>query len=278
MGRGGQLIPASHAEWFTKGFAAYNRRLLRKRFHAVRAATGSCDLLRQHNEEPLPLILTLNHAAWWDPLIIIGIASLLLPSRRGIAPIDAAQLRRFAFFRKLGLFGIDPDELASLTALLDYAVPWLQSTKHSMLALTTQGRFTDVREPIVNRPGAAAVAARLGANGCTVLSIAIEYGFWQDQRPEVFIRAAKIDTPKQSTTSAWHRAIQNGMQTNTDELARRVIARHEQAFETLLGNGTAKINPVYDLWLRLRGRHGAVQMRRSAAADSALQGPGSHTP
>lgn len=276
MGRGGQLIPAAHADWFAKGFGAYNRRLIAKRFHALRLALGSREVLTAINSEPRPVIITLNHASWWDPLVMLALGSLLMPSRRGIAPIDAEQLRRFTFFRKLGLFGIDPDDPASMSAMLDYVLAWFRANQRPTLALTTQGRFTDVREPIVNRPGAAAVAARLGPGDCAVLSIAIEYAFWQDQRPEIFVRAALIDAPAQNTTAAWHRTIQSGMRANADQLARRVIARDPSVFEVVLGSGAAKINPAYDLWLRIRGRSGAIQARRTPP-DSSLQAMGRPT-
>lgn len=266
MGRGGELIPAAHADWFAKGFGAYNRRLIAKRFCALRVSPSLRPLCAMLDADPRPAIVVLNHAAWWDPLIILAIGATLLPSRRGIAPIDAAQLRRFGFFRKLGLFGIDPDDPASMNAMLGYVDDWFKTAPKPTLALTTQGRFTDVREPIVNRPGAAAVAARCGPRGVNVLSIAIEYAFWQDQRPEAFVRAALIEEPPACTTAAWHRAIRAGMQANADALARDVIARDPGAFEVLIGAGAPRINPAYDLWLKLRGRSGAIQARRTPTA------------
>ncbi len=274
MGRGGKLIPAAHADWFARGFGAYNRRLIGKRFCALRVDPALRGLCAGINNDPRPLIVVLNHASWWDPLIVLAIGGLLMPARRGIAPIDADQLRRFAFFRKLGLFGIDPDDPASFPAMLAYVNEWFRSTPMPALALTTQGRFTDVREPIRNRPGAAAVAARQPEGNVAVLGLAIEYAFWQDQRPEVFVRAAMIPQPAAPTTAAWHRAIQAGMQANADALARAVIAREPSAFEALLGAGAGRINPVYDLWLRLRRRAGPIAARRTAALPPPARTPG----
>jgi hypothetical protein len=280
MGRDGELIPAAHADWFARGFGVYNRRLIGKSFHALRVDPALPGLFARLDAEPRPVIIAMNHASWWDPLVMLALAGKLLQSRRGIAPIDAEQLRRFAFFRKLGLFGIDPDDPASLGAMLEYAASWFAANARPTLVLTTQGRFTDVREPIVNRPGAAAVASRLGAGNVVVACVLIEYAFWQDQRPEVFVRGALVPDPPAAThsTASWHRSIQATMRATAEALASGVISRDPAAFVPLIGAGAARINPVYDLWLRLRGRSGQIEARRKDPGSGGVRAMGGPTP
>jgi 1-acyl-sn-glycerol-3-phosphate acyltransferase len=260
----GALVPAAHDPRFARVFMWYARRLALKRFHAARLAIGSSEVARAGDRSPAPLVVVISHGSWWDPLIALLAGRRLLAERTPIAPIDSVQLEKFRFFRKLGLFGIDPDDPASMRSMLEYATTWLKAGEKRALAVTAQGRFADPREPVVPRPGAAAVCARLG--GPSVLSLAIEYAFWQDQRPEVFMRFASITLADGAagTTADWHRAIQGGMQQNADALARLVIVRDPAAFEPLFGRerAGAAINPVYDMWLRLRGKRAAIEAQR----------------
>lgn len=267
-----QVIPARHDARFARVFLWYTRRLLAKKFHAVHVAKGTRDLPAAFDAHAGPVVLVLNHAAWWDPLVALVVGHTLLPRRTGIAPIDADQLARFKFFRKLGLFGIDPDHPGAMPALLDYTLAWCKAQPRPTVAITPQGRFADVREPVRIRPGAAALAARLGP-AARVLVLTIEYAFWQSQRPEIFLRFAEAAPPASSppstppSTASWHRAIEATMQRSADELARLVIARDPTPFVPLLEQGGSSINPAYDLYLRLRGRSGEIAARRASAGD-----------
>lgn len=259
------ILPAAHSPGFKRVFMWYTRRLLRKRFQAVHLTPCSLEVGAALNADARPLVLVLNHSSWWDPLITLAMGQVLIPDRSGIAPMDRTQLERFRFFRKLGLFGIHPDDPASLKAMLEYVQAWAASTSRPTLALTPQGRFTDIREPIRLRPGAAATcAAFASASGCQAASLSIEYGFWQSQRPEVFLHLAPIAPPAVSSTTAWQRQIESAMQQGACHLAPLVIARDPAAFVPLVATGGASINPAYDLWLRLRGRSGEITAQRTA--------------
>ena len=267
------LIPAAHSPAFTRVFAWYTRRLLSRSFHAVRMDRSSLPALREARADSRPLVLVLNHASWWDPLLAFALGEMCFPGRLGIAPIDAEQLQKFAFFRKIGLFGINPDDPRSLPLMLDYVDRFTRSTPAAIIAITPQGRFTDPREPVRIRPGAAAIASRLAPN-VRALALTVEYTFWQAKRPEIFLRAEAIAAPIARSTPAWHRAIESAMQNSAAALARLVIARDESAFEPLFESSGASVNPAYDLWLKLRGKHAHIAARRSTFAPTTAP----HTP
>ncbi len=260
------IIPARHNDRFTAVFLWYVRRLLRKNFFAVRIASGTEQCLGG-DESPAPSLIAMNHASWWDPLVGLFLHHAYLPHRRGYAPMDTDQLSKFAFFRKVGLFGVDPDHASSKGAMEAYLGAQFDSNPGAALWITPQGRFADPRGPIELRPGAAAIAARFPR--CRAVVVAIEYAFWLDKRPEVFIRCAPAPMPADRSTPHCHRALTQAMMDNAAALARLVIARDPAAFTTLLGGGST-INPVYDAWLRVRGR--------SAAIDSARVAGGGPTP
>jgi hypothetical protein len=56
------------------------------------------------------------------------------------------------------------------------------------------------------------------------------------------------------------------MQRNGDALAELVRSRDPRRFETALGGDTARVHPVYDLWLRLTGRGNSIDATRRMPA------------
>lgn len=239
-----------------RGFQWYVRRLLRKRFFAVRTSRSgvpSADVWRSHSG---PLLLLVNHASWWDPIVLAFLQGEWCADRRVVAAMDRVQLERFAMFRRMGVFGIDPDDPASLPAMLDYVGQIVMREPRSIVMLTPQGRFTDVRERLRLRPGAAAIAARL--SHVRAVSLSLEYPFWLDAKPEVLLRFTDVQSPTVSSTAAWQRTLTEAMQANADALSAESISRDPMRFDAVLGGGAAQVNPFYDAWLRLTGRGTAI--------------------
>jgi 1-acyl-sn-glycerol-3-phosphate acyltransferase len=254
--RDGALIPATPSPRVRNVFAAMVAGMMRRKFHAVRAARGSREILASIDAGERPALVVMNHVSWWDPILLIVAWREFFASRPPYGPIDANELRRFKIFKKVGLFGVDPDDPATLEAMRAYLVAEAAQSPRLALCVTPQGRFSDVRDEIVVRPGAAAMAAALKVD--RAVSIAVEYGFWVDQKPEVFVRAEPIHCAEGGTI-AWHRRIVTAMRANQEALAALVRARQSTAFEPFAPSFAPKVsgtNPVYDIWLRLTGRAG----------------------
>lgn len=282
---GAQILAGKPNRRFAEGFAKYVRWLLSRDFHAVRIARGTGEVLAALNDFDGPVIVLLSHASWWDPLVSIHLAERFCRARSGCAPMEIAQLRKFGFFRRLGLFGIDPEAPSAAALMRSYVSGVFARERKPTLWITPQGRFADARDEAEIRPGAAAIAS--GHPGCRVVSVAIEYGFWLDRRAEVFVRVApceavghgghggrggrgghvghgsRRDEPPRST-AAWQRGMVESMRRNAAELATLVISRDPGAFETLLG-GETRINPFMDVWLRLRGQSRSLDSARLRA-------------
>ncbi len=250
------LDPATPDLRVRRVFSWYSERLLRRSFATVRAMPGSVEFLSALDPLDEGVCLVMSHTAWWDPIVGAMLWRRAFPSRSVLAPMDRKELARFRFMRKLGLFGIDPDRPGSMPAMLAYLESSFATMRKPTLAVTPQGRFTDVREPLRIRPGAAAAIARLGFG--RAVAIAVEYGFWNDKKPEVFLRCEPIERPARPTTSQWHRAIESGMRCNGDALALAVRARDPNAFVDLIG-GRASVHPVYDAWLWMTGRGRSIE-------------------
>jgi 1-acyl-sn-glycerol-3-phosphate acyltransferase len=249
------LVPGAHSPRVVRIFSWYVRRLFSKRFHAVRLAHGSDAILQELDNHDGPALIALSHSSWWDPLTAVLLGTLCA-SRSGCAPMDAAMLAKFGFFRKLGIFGIDPDNPRGLPALVSYVLERFVKDRKPTLWITPQGRFADVRDAIVVRPGAAAIASRAQQAGrqLRVIVIAIEYGFWLDEKPEVFIRCVRVSqTQSAMSTADWHRALTTAMTDNAAELATLVRARSPGGFASLM-QGAVKANDLVD---RTRAAHNA---------------------
>jgi 1-acyl-sn-glycerol-3-phosphate acyltransferase len=248
---------------FAGFFGWYAQRQLRGRFHAVRMVPGSREALASLAACPGPAMVAMNHGSWWDPMIAVALWRWFFPERSNLSPMDAGQLARFRFLRRLGIFGIDPDDPRSLDAMGRFVRRRMAEMTRPTVMLTPQGRFTDARDAVVPRPGAAALLS--AARGMRAWSLAIEYGFWADARPEVFLRMREIATPSDARLVGWQRALSEAMQENQSALAGAVRSRDASSFECLSGGDAARVHPVYDLWLAITGRAGGIEPSRRGA-------------
>jgi len=229
--------------WVWRWFGRYARWYVPRHFHAVRMLR---DAPPQHDDaDGRPLVVYLNHPSWWDPMTCLILAHHFWPRRRHYAPIDAAALRRYPFFAKLGFFGVEQEDTRrGGLAFLRTAREILRDPA-AALWVTAQGQFTDTRaRPIRLGPGLARLAAHVP--GATILPLAIEYPFWSEKHPEA-LTAFGVPVDPAATESAFERELERA----ADRLAVAAQARDSAAFETILG-GRAGVTLPYDLWRRAR--------------------------
>lgn len=225
--------------WWVRGYVA-------RHFHAVRVA----------RDAPLavatgPLLVVLNHASWWDPLVGAVLAPAL-GARAHLAPIEAKALARYPFLERLGLFPLDASSARGRAAFLRAGTALL-ARDDVALWLTAQGRFADARErPPGLRPGVGHLARRMRRG--TILPLALEYVFWDERTPEVLVApgaALVLDGATRRTARAWTSEIERRLADAQDALAALAVRRDAAAFRTLLA-GRAGVGGVYDAWRRLR--------------------------
>ena len=233
-------------------FSGYSRWYLRRHFHAVRLATASYAL----PFTDLPLVIYVNHASWWDPLICLALAREFLPLRTGFAPIDAEMLRRYRFFSKLGFFGVEQETRRGAAQFLRTSTAILQSA-NTMLWLTPQGRFADVRErPVRFQPGLGHLAMR--APRVVLIPLALEICFWEERTPEVLAQFGEpvlMGRMLQDVMTAEKCTLlfAQKMTVAQEQLADAALRRDPADFQTLL-RGRAGVGGGYDVWRSLRAR------------------------
>lgn len=235
------------------GFAAYCRRYVRRNFHALRILKSGLP----PRDSARPIVIYLNHASWWDPLVCLLLAREFFPDRKSFAPIDAAMLKRYGFFKRLGFFGIEPHTQSGARTFL--------RTTHALLAsplnavwLTPQGRFVDVRQrPLQLEEGLGALAVR--EPGAVFVPLALEYSFWTEPRPEILVSFGEPIIPgaaPERLGGEWTRTLGNALETVQDELALRSARRDSNQWITL-NRGKSGVNAIYNGWRWLRAQvHG----------------------
>ncbi len=232
--------------WFTW----YSRRYINRHFHSLRVSRADLPLISPN----LPVVVFTNHASWWDPLVGLVLKNEFFPDRTLFAPIDAAALNRYKLLAKLGFFGIEKNSGRGAAQFLRSAETILRA-RNSLLAITPQSRFGDVRErPVQFQPGLGHLAAR--ADHAIFLPVAMEYVFWEERLPEILVRfGPTIEVKSTDATSPrdWTLRLEEKLSNAQDALASEVKNRNPDNFQDVLRGGAGH-GGVYDWWRNLRSK------------------------
>ncbi|MEM9186891.1 MAG: lysophospholipid acyltransferase family protein [Planctomycetota bacterium] len=261
---------ARYSPWIVGWFKWYVRGYLRKHFHSV----AVCKETVPRIDADARLVVYLNHASWWDPLVAIFLAERFFAERKVIAPFEAEAIKRYPMFERMGFFGVDRSSRRGAVEFLRTAVAALDEPGTS-LWMTPEGRFCDPRDNRVPfEPGLAHLATKLAAGvaegdrPATLLPLAIEYPFWEESLPEVLIRFGEpvrvrdfvnydkiVNYGKESSRNkgAWGTLLEERLRTAQVELAELSLARRVDAFEVIHG-GKSGVGGLYEQVRRLRAR------------------------
>jgi 1-acyl-sn-glycerol-3-phosphate acyltransferase len=230
------------------------RRYFTRHMNALRIASWGLPAAPQTG----PVIVYSNHPAWWDAAVYILAADHFLPAHESYAPIDAAMLKQYGVFGRIGAFGVDLESSRGAADFLKTSAEIL-SAPNRALWVTAQGRFSDVRErPLGLKPGVARLPEL--APSCIVIPLAIEYGFWLERGAEAFIAFGKpmrADELLKLARPARLDHLESELAATLDRLSADVQSRDPARFRSLL-EGRAGVGGIYDGWRRtiavLRGR------------------------
>ena len=228
--------------WFTW----YSRRYLRRHFHSLRVSLAGLPPGAAH----LPMVIYSNHASWWDALVGLVLKHEFLSERTAFAPIDAEALTRYKMFSKLGFFGVEQGTQRGAVQFLRTAENILRH-RNSLLVITPQGRFSDVRErPVHFQAGLGHLATRV--EQAVFLPMATEFVFWEERLPEILVRFGEpievTANPAQGLDAkSWTTVFQQKMAATQDALAAEAQRRNPDEFQTVLHGGAGQ-GGIYDWW------------------------------
>ena len=230
--------------WFARWLHGYFRR----NFDGVRVSLDG--------EPPAggdqPYIVYTNHPSWWDAVLFLYLANVLIPNRRMFGPFDAEALEKYPMFRRMGCYAVErsthqgaADFLRTSRAIL--AAP------DTALSITVQGEFSDTRKrPLVLQPGLAHLMRRLETG--IVVPLAVEYPFWNERRPEALVRFGRpLEAAgcADKSVAELDTLLAERLTETLDDLAEEAISRDPSRFHTLV-LGRTGIGGAYDINRRLK--------------------------
>jgi len=234
--------------WFTW----YSRRYLRRHFHSLRVSLRGLPPA----DVELPLVIFSNHAAWWDALVGLVLKAEYFSGRKAFAPIDSKALATYKMFGKLGFYGVEQGTRRGAVQFLRTSENIL-SDNHSLLVITPQGRFADVRErPVRFEAGLGHLATRVGH--AMFLPMATEFVFWEERLPEILVHFGEpVEVSAQHAVAFdakyWTTLFEQKLEATQNALAAEAKRRDPDEFQTVL-RGDAGQGGVYDWWRAVKAK------------------------
>lgn len=175
------MIPADKSRFMSAWLARDAQSRVNSTFGRVlcRGVQDAVDALSQS-----PLLVVSNHTSYWDPLVAL-LFSVRILRADGYAMMDATNLRRLPFFRKVGAFGVDLDDARDGARAIRYGAKLL-SGPGKLLWVFPQGKEVPaVEAPLVFRGGSAEIA-RVAKHART-LPVGIRYVFAGERLPRLYV-------------------------------------------------------------------------------------------
>ena len=257
-----EVPPPRVARRLLQCFSTYSRLYVRRHFHSIRILKSGLP----PSDATRSVVIYLNHASWWDPLVCLHLARGYFAGRSSFAPIDKASLQAYGFFKQLGFYGVEQNSSRGAMTFLQTTCELLGSERN-MVWLTPQGRFADVRQrPLQLRPGIGRLADRM--KKVVFVPLAIEYTLWTEPRLEILVGFGRPTIPEKAprqNSRDWTEFFSKALEEAQDELAAKSIRRDPTDW-ILLDRGNSGINAIYDgwRWLCSRVKGEAVARKHSA--------------
>ena len=244
-------LPVSK-KWLVDGFCWVAKRMVAKQFISLGVQKELLDV--NPIDAATPMIVYANHASWWDPITAMLLQAKYFSNRTFYAPIDADALENYRIMAKLGFYGIRMQRFDGASEFLRVTKAIL-ATNNVTIWITPEGQFSDVRDhSLALMPGLSHLASK--GLGVTFVPVAFEYAFWNESRPQIFVR---FGTPIRSLSSRkkgdWNTLLTDSLRQTQLELSKSVIARDPEAFEYLIASRPIRLGwydygRSWSAWLR----------------------------
>lgn len=171
------MTPAEKSAPFNALFWLYIRRLLRRQFS--RMLFRPCELALDR-----PTLYISNHHTWWDGFFAFALNERYLHQDLHLM-MGAEQFEKFRFFRKLGVFSVDPSSPTDAAAAFRYSVRVLRRQGAPSLWIFPAGEMLPYGGEVRYRDGFARIACAAG--DVQIVPVAFRATFLKEQHPDVAI-------------------------------------------------------------------------------------------
>ena len=173
------MIPADKWRLFDAWFVRHAHTRLTHAFHAlyVHGLRETAAVAKD-----APLLFVSNHTSFHDPLVALVLARALRLD--AYAMMDAKNLERLPFFKRVGAFGVDLASPRDGARALRYGAGLLDRPGRAVW-IFPQGKTCAITEPLVFRGGSARIA-RL-APSARIVPMAVRYELADAERPIAWV-------------------------------------------------------------------------------------------
>ena len=148
----------------------------------------------------IPVILVPNHISWWDGFFCFEVQHRLRPGSGIFSLMLESELKKFPILRKIGCFGIEPGNAASVRRAFGQFRDLVAANSYRTLTFFPQGEISPLRRrPLGFRRGIETLVQISGRVQYVPVAIHIEP--LNHEKPTAFIYAgAPIDSGTTETT------------------------------------------------------------------------------
>lgn len=216
---------------------------LRKAFAFIRVQ-GLRELRAEIEQDPRGTLFLPNHSCWWD-LFLVHFLNETIPVD-GYGMMEHFNMLRFGFFRRIGAFSVDRNDPAAVRESVKYAAGLLDRPRAGVWVFP-QGRMAgnDVR-PLGFQPGVRAIVGL--RERVRVVPVALRYEFWQEERPEAFVRFGEPVVVKKEEKREILGKLEERLTAELDALREDVTAQAAERFVVVMRGGGS----IHERYARVR--------------------------
>ena len=180
------MITAQHSPIWKKMLGWYFFKRLKKAFFRgyIRGENYVFDAIKEQKKEYIPIVFYCTHFSWWDAIITI-VLSLKTFQLHAIGMMEERQLKRYGFFRKIGMFSVQGDNPLSSLRSLQYASEELRENAQALWMFPQGTLRNQEMMPLNLQPGLSILLKK--SKKLLMVPIAMQYYFLREEQPECFI-------------------------------------------------------------------------------------------
>jgi 1-acyl-sn-glycerol-3-phosphate acyltransferase len=157
--------------------------------------------------------------------------------------MDIEQMKKYRFFRYVGVFSVDRHNPRESIESVNYAVELLKNTNRHLWIYPQGIMQPQDKRPLTFYSGILHISKKIG--GVNLLPVCFRYEFMKEQRPEVFIKIGEPDIIKNSVDNKLTGYMQNKFTFELDLLKNMVINSNTLEFKTIF-RGKSSRNKTVD--------------------------------
>ncbi|NOS84069.1 MAG: hypothetical protein HOP31_02915 [Ignavibacteria bacterium] len=233
------MIPAKKNRIIGSLFDYYHKRLIKKHFYAIHLR-GEENL--SSIDSSLPVIMYANHSSWWDGFIAYYLTNREM-KKDDYLMMDIKQLKKYSFFRYIGVFSVNREVPADAIRSVNYAAVLLKDSAKYLWVFPQGDMVPQDRRPLKFFSGITKIAEKTGT--VNLVPVCFRYEYLMEQRPEVFISIGKPELFTGKSDSDFTEHLRSNLEAQLDKLRINVTAGNLNAFKTIF-RGKDSRNKSFD--------------------------------